>query len=276
MRLGRSGSKGAAQSGLSLAFCFKARLARDRSGPRAREGLMAFLSERQSEPELMDQPGLETVEHRGALAALRRVNWLSRSVPELWKELRKLARGYDQGQPLRVLDIACGGGDVAIRLAIRARRHGLPITIHGCDISETALAVAAEYARRADLAAMEFFRLDVLNEPIPKGFDVIMCSLFLHHLSDADGARVVRAMSLAAHKAILIDDLLRTSLGYALCWVGCRILTQSRIVRIDGPLSVRAAYSRQEVERLIDRCGLAGATIKRHWPERFLLAWEAP
>ncbi len=83
-------------------------------------------------------------------------------------------------------------------------------------------------------------------------------------------------MSLAAHKAVLIDDLLRTKLGYALCWIGCRILTRSRVVRIDGPLSVRAAYSLRDVERLVDRCGLNGATIKRHWPERFLLSWEAP
>ena len=236
---------------------------------------MTLLSDRHCEPELMDQPGLAIAEHRRALRALTRVNWLSRSVSELWKELHRLARKFDQRQPLRVLDIACGGGDVAVRLATRARRLGVPITFHGCDISETALSVAAESAQQADLTEIEFFRLDVLNEPIPEGYDVIMCSLFLHHLSDADGERVVRDMSLAARKAILIDDLLRTKLGYALCWIGCRILTRSRIVRIDGPLSVRAAYSLPDVKSLVDRCGLTGATITRHWPERFLLAWDA-
>lgn len=237
---------------------------------------MTFLSERKCEPELMDQPGLATQEHLRALKALARVNWLSRSVSELWKEIRRLSRSCDQGQPLRVLDVACGGGDVAIRLATRARRLGFSITIHGCDVSETALAVAAGNARRAGLTEMKFFSLDVLNEPLPSGYDVIMCSLFLHHLSDADGERVVRAMSEVAHNAILIDDLLRTRLGYALCWIGCRVLTRSRIVRIDGPRSVRAAYAIPDLERLVNRCGLAGATIKRHWPERFLLSWEAP
>ncbi|MDB5335777.1 MAG: prmC [Planctomycetaceae bacterium] len=237
---------------------------------------MAFLSQRYCEPELMDQPGLATAEHRRALAALRRVNSLSRSIPEIWKELRRLVRDCDQNQPLRVLDMACGGGDVAIRLATRARRLGLPMTIHGCDISETALSVARESAGRAGLSEMEFFRLDVRNDQVPKGYDVVMCSLFLHHLSDADGERVVRAMSVAAHQAVLIDDLLRTKLGYALCWIGCRILSRSRIVRTDGQRSVRAAYSLPEIERLIDRCGLAGATVKTHWPERFLLTWETP
>lgn len=224
----------------------------------------------------MDQPDLAPDEHRRALRALGRVNWLSRSVSELWRELRRLSRDCNRLEPLRVLDIACGGGDVAIRLASRAKRQGRNVVIHGCDISETALSVSREAAQQANLGEMKFFRLDVLNDAIPNGYDVIMCSLFLHHLSDVDGERVVRAMSLAAHKAVLIDDLLRTKLGYALCWIGCRILTRSRVVRVDGPLSVRAAYSPRDVERLVDHCGLAGATIKRHWPERFLLAWEAP
>ena len=237
---------------------------------------MTFLSERQCEPELMDQPGLAPQEHRRALKALARVNRLSSSVAEIWRELRRLSRDFNRLEPLRVLDVACGGGDVAVRLAAQARRLGFPIVIHGCDISETALSTAAELARRAHQDEMRFFRLDVLNEPIPHGYDVIMCSLFLHHLSDADGERVVKAMSLAAHKAVLIDDLLRTKLGYVLCWIGCRLLTRSPIVRVDGPLSIRAAYSLPELERLVVRCGLVGATIKRHWPERFLLAWEAP
>jgi len=224
----------------------------------------------------MDQPGLAQDEHREALAALRRVNRVSRSAAEMWKVLRKLARNCSRQQPLRVLDLACGGGDVAVRLAVQSKRVGLPISIHGCDISPTALTVAHEFAQQSEVGAMEFFRLDVLTDPIPSGYDVIMCSLFLHHLSNTDGERVVKAMSQAAHKAVLVDDLLRTSVGYVLCWLGCRLLTQSRIVRVDGPLSVRAAYSLAEVERLIDRCNLGGAMIRRHWPERFLLAWEAP
>lgn len=235
---------------------------------------MKFLGVRQCEPELMDQPGLDGAEHREALRALKRVNLLSTSVTKLWNELARLASRKTQG-PLRVLDVACGGGDVAVRLAKRARRRGVSLTIHGCDMSPVALTVARESARQAAIPTMEFFQLDVLQEPIPRGYDVIMCSLFLHHLSDADGEQVVKAMSEAAGTAILIDDLQRTTLGYVLCWIGCRILTRSRVVRVDGPLSVRAAYSLTELQTLIERCGLTGATITRHWPQRFLMVWVA-
>ena len=173
-----------------------------------------------------------------------------------------------------VLDLACGGGDIAIRLATRARRLNIPMTIHGCDISPTALQVARAASERAGHSEMEFFHHNALRDPLPQGYDVIMCSLFLHHLAEDEARLVITAMATAARRAILIDDLLRTRLGYALCWIGCRILTLSPIVHVDGPLSVQGAFTVPEVQRLAEQCHLTGVKIQRHFPERFLLSWE--
>ena len=237
---------------------------------------MKFLQHRQRQPELMDQPGLSEAEHRQALAGLRRVNLLSTSVSKIWSALRAWVPTDPQHPPLRVLDVACGGGDVAIRLSARARQHQIPITIDGCDLSPTALQLARETSQRAGLPGMEFFSQDALREPLPQDYDIIMCSLFLHHLDEGDALKLLRAMSTAARKAILIDDLQRTRWGYVLCWVGCRILTRSKIVHTDGPLSVQGAFTIPEVQSLADQCGLHGARIQRHWPQRFLLSWERP
>ena len=224
----------------------------------------------------MDQPGLSDAEHRQALAGLRRVNLLSTSVSKLWSALSSWAPTDPQHPPLRVLDVACGGGDVAIRLATRARQQRMPITIDGCDLSPTALQVAREASQRAGLPEMKFFLQDALHEPLPLGYDIVMCSLFLHHLDEGDALKLMQAMSTAARKAILIDDLRRTRWGYVLCWVGCRLLTRSKIVHVDGPLSVQGAFTIAEVHRLADQCGLPGVQFQRHWPQRFLLAWERP
>ncbi len=234
---------------------------------------MTFLQHRHRQRELMDQPGLSESEHRQALAGLRRVNLLSRSVAKLWSSLHSLAPTDPSMPPLRVLDVACGGGDVAIRLAQRARQQRIPITIDGCDLSPTALQVASQASQQAGLPQMKFFPHDALRDPLPLDYDVIMCSLFLHHLDEGDALHLMRAMSTAARQAILIDDLLRTRWGYALCWVGCRILTRSKIVHVDGPLSVQGAFTIPEVKSLADQSGLHGATIQRHWPQRFLLTW---
>ena len=68
--------------------------------------------------ELMDQPGLDEQLHRKALRGLRRVNWFSRSSGILWSAILGLARQVES-RPLRVLDIACGGGDVTMAIADR-------------------------------------------------------------------------------------------------------------------------------------------------------------
>ena len=47
-------------------------------------------------------------------------------------------------------------------------------------------------------------------------------------------------------------------------WCGLRILTRSRICHIDGPLSVRAAFTLQEMQELATRAELTGATLTRH------------
>ena len=111
------------------------------------------------EPELMDDPGLPEAEHVVALAALARINAVSRTSEQL---ARSVASRFDarsrpaasppnspRNAPLKVIDVACGGGDVTIGLAARLARlaglrgHAAPEVI-GIDLSE----VAVERARR--------------------------------------------------------------------------------------------------------------------------------
>jgi 2-polyprenyl-3-methyl-5-hydroxy-6-metoxy-1,4-benzoquinol methylase len=233
--------------------------------------LFAALTHRQLEPELMDQPQTDRVAHKAALDGLRRVNRLCSSTGLLWKALRKLAGR--RNEPLRVLDLGSGGGDVITRLSARAQRAGVPIVLHGCDMSDSAVSIASEAAERAG-ADVFFFRQDVLTDGIPTGYDVVMCSLFLHHFDNETAQPLLTRMRDAAGTAVFVDDLLRTKLGYPLCWAGCRILSRSPMVHYDGPQSVRAAFTLAEARKLFSEAGYHGATFRRHWPERFLMQWN--
>ena len=101
-----------------------------------------------------------------------------------------------------------------------------------------------------------------------------MCTLFLHHLSSEDARGLLQRMRHSARRLVLVDDLCRNRVGYVLAWAGGRLLTRSEIVHTDGPLSVRAAFTIEEVRQLAHDAGLIGARIRRHWPERFLLSWK--
>lgn len=234
---------------------------------------MLGVKERVRKPELMDQPGLDPVLHRRALAGLRRVNRVSGTVGQFWQPIRQLAAEFP-GRTIRVLDLASGGGDVALGLAGLARRGNLSIEVHGCDISPVAVQHAEEQARRAGLESARFFLHDALGGPLPEDYDVVICSLFLHHLEQRDVIKVLQRMAEGTKYLVLVDDLRRSALGYAMAWVGCRLLTRSPIVHTDGPRSVEAAFTLDEVARLAEQAGLSDARLTCHWPERFLLKWR--
>jgi SAM-dependent methyltransferase len=236
------------------------------------------LAERRREPEVMDQPGLDHGRHRQALDGLARINWVSASSLSLWPPVRDLCRkrrAAGDRRPVRVLDVATGGGDVPVRLWRRANRHGLPLEVSGCDKSPVAIDYARARARRRG-AAVAFFPLDVLAEPLPTGFDVVTCSLFLHHLGEGEAVALLRQMRAAAGSLALVNDLVRSRAGWWLAWAGSRLLTRSPVVRFDGPVSVAAAFTGSEALALARRAGWEGATVRRRWPFRFLLKWERP
>lgn len=222
----------------------------------------------------MDQPGVDREAHRRALDGLRTTNAVSRTSQVIWRGIRELNIAGHNGRPLRILDIATGGGDVLIGVAKLAARHGVAVEAHGCDINPTAVEYAQRVANQAVQSGTKFFKLNVLVDALPDDYDVLMCALFFHHLSDHDARELLRRMGQSARRCVLVDDLCRTRVGYVYAWAGGRLLTRSRIVHTDAPLSVRAAYTTAEFGQLAEDAGLRNAHIRRHWPQRFLMSWK--
>jgi 2-polyprenyl-3-methyl-5-hydroxy-6-metoxy-1,4-benzoquinol methylase len=246
---------------------------------------MGFLRKRRRRPEIMDQPGLNPADHDRALDGLARINLVSRSAGILWPPLAALSRELGS-RPLRLLDLATGAGDVPIRLWQWAKRAGLSWAVSGCDVSPVAVEHARRRAAKAG-AAINFFVRDALQGPALRGYDAVTCSLFLHHLDDQEGRDLLRRMAGLAGpdgagvagepaRLVLVNDLVRSLSGLALAHLGTRLLSRSRIVHVDGPRSVEAAFTLGEVQALAEQAGLHGATVSRRWPCRYLLGWRRP
>jgi 2-polyprenyl-3-methyl-5-hydroxy-6-metoxy-1,4-benzoquinol methylase len=154
-----------------------------------------------------------------------------------------------------------------------ARRAGVHLEIHGLDASPRAVEFAARRAA-AEQAAIHFSVLDVLTGPLPGGFDVVTCSLFLHHLAEEQGVLLLQAMAKATQHIVLVNDLRRCGSGLALAHLAAWTLTGSGVVRVDGARSVRAAFTVVEAAALARAAGLKGAIVERRWPFRFLLSWQ--
>ncbi len=231
------------------------------------------LRPRDLQPELMDDPALPAEEHRRALAGLARLNSFSNSVGVLWPSVKRLAR--ELGRPIKILDVATGGGDVPLGLCARAKRAGVEVEVHACDISPVALETAAARTRAAG-ATVHYFPADALGEPLPTGFDIVTCSLFLHHLSDDDAVVLLARLAAATECLVLVNDLSRSRWNLGLVWTATRLLTRSPVVHIDGPSSVLAAFTSSEAAVLALRAGLTGAIVETRFPCRWLLTWRKP
>ncbi|MFZ4733959.1 MAG: methyltransferase domain-containing protein [Pirellulales bacterium] len=226
------------------------------------------------QPELMDDPGISPIDHLDALRALARINGVSRTAARLAAKAGViLATGSGATGTALVVDVACGGGDVTLELARRLqRRHGPRIRVVGLDVSARAI----ERCRR--LAAGQrvpptFAVHDVIADGCPP-CDVVVNSLFLHHLDDTTASRILGDMATAARRGVIVSDLVRSRVGLALAVVGTTLLASSRVARVDGPLSVRAARTPREYRRLCTDAGLQRAVIRRTWPERVLIEWR--
>jgi 2-polyprenyl-3-methyl-5-hydroxy-6-metoxy-1,4-benzoquinol methylase len=225
-------------------------------------------------PELMDDPDLPETDHFEALVALGRINAVSLTASHLAAAVERRLAGGTRPGPVTVVDVACGGGDVTISLAARlARRLGREgVRVVGIDKSPRALERAARLAAGRDLP-LEFTVSDVTTAACPP-CDVAVTSLFLHHLDDDEATTLLRTMAAAARAGIVVSDLVRSRLGLALAVVGTTVLSGSRIARIDGPASVRAARTPEEYRQLCTAAGLDGPRLRRAWPERVLIEWS--
>ncbi len=229
---------------------------------------------RNRQPELMDQPDLEPDRFVGALVGLRRINRVTRSARILWPDLGESARRHS-GRTIRVLDVACGGGDVVVDLWRRARRTGLPMELDGCDISPLAVQHAQDFAVSAG-AKVSFFALDITKDDLPDGYDVIMCSFFLHHLPGRDASEFLRQAAAKARDRVLVHDLARSAAGYLFAKYGVLFLLCNDVCRVDGPRSVEAAFTPGEAEALLREAGLDGGEVAPRFPYRYLLRWVKP
>jgi 2-polyprenyl-3-methyl-5-hydroxy-6-metoxy-1,4-benzoquinol methylase len=160
----------------------------------------------------MDQPNLEAHLHSEALVGLKRINALSGSARIFWPFLRETGKrlGF---RKLRVLDLACGGGDVLVRLWCKANKEKVSIEFAGCDISPFAVSQAQAFAK-SNGANIDFFVCNVIDDPIPQNYDVLMNSLFLHHLDEGQGIAFLSQMAKGTSSTILVQDLVRSIPGY--------------------------------------------------------------
>jgi len=223
------------------------------------------MHERSLTPELMDDPTLREEEHTRALHGLSRLNRFSLASAPIAQAIRQRVSPGN----LTILDVASGSGDVA-HAVYRKLRDRYVCQFFLADISPHALRIAQ--ARFAD-TPVETYCIDAIHDSLPTA-DVIVCSLFLHHLTDHDCVQLLRSMSASTRRLIVISDLRRSTYGTTLARIVPKLLSTSPIVHTDALKSARAAFTVPELQSIATKAQLANIQITRILPSRLLLTSE--
>jgi SAM-dependent methyltransferase len=222
----------------------------------AREGL--DFSRRAELSEWMDEP-CSREELRACLRDLARVNrWFLAYRPVLqW--LDRVARHAERG-PLRILDVGCGYGDGLRRIERWARQRGVAVELTGLDLNEDAIAIAAEASGAG--SAIRWVAANVFEYQASESVDVVVSSLFTHHLRDDEVVRFVRWMESQAQTGWLINDLSRAPIPYHLFRWFSRAAGLHPFVQHDGPVSFLRAFVADDWRRLCGEAGLTSGEIE--------------
>jgi SAM-dependent methyltransferase len=216
-------------------------------------------------PELMDDPSCPPDELAADLRDLARMNRVLGSHGFVRRFLDAAVRarngqGPRAGAALQVLDVATGGADIPAAVSAWARARGLRVRVAGVDRHPAAVRIAAGWARGDP--AVSLIRADASALPFrPKSLDVCLCSLALHHFHPAARAAFLRQLDRLARVGFLVVDLLRSPAAYAGVWCLTR-LSRNRLMRHDGPVSVRRAMSWPEYRNCVAEAAVPGLGLE--------------
>lgn len=225
------------------------------------------------DPELMDNTGIAPDIVRNNLNDLRRVNSFLGGVKLTIEGLEHLTADFEPGDEIAMLDVATGAVDIPKQLLPWAQERGLIPRIVATDINPESLAIAAENVPPEIQLAVA----DGRNLPFPdKSFDIVLCSLALHHLDPDDAVQMLSEMNRIARHGVVVNDLVRCWHGYMGAWLFSRMLTPpGSLGRHDAPCSVRRAYTRREMVNMAKEAGFSRGIFDSYLGYRVAMAIQS-
>jgi len=214
---------------------------------------------------MMDRPQPVSAELERDLESLRQLNRRFGSYRLILGFMRRWIRPSAR---MRVVDLATGSGDIPRLIADYARRIGAGVEIDALDQQRATLEVATKLS--AGYPEISYREGNILEWNSGGTYDVVLCTLALHHFSDENAVSLLRRCCKLSRRFVLVSDLRR---GFFL-QIGVYLLTalifREPMTCFDARLSAQRAFSFSEMCDLAVRAGWENF---RH--ERFRFARQA-
>ncbi|RAN71945.1 methyltransferase [Bacillus sp. SRB_336] len=209
---------------------------------------MRFLRERAVDAvEDMDRPDCDAVRLERTYAQFPLVN----AVVSGWHGAyrRRIRPLLSPATATTLLDIGCGGGDIARKLAGWAARDSLLLDITAIDPDQRALDFATSRSPHPRLAFRRAFSADLVGEGA--SFDLVISNHMLHHLTPAELQGLLADSEVLARRAVIHSDIARSPAAYVLFGAGTAPFFPGSFIRRDGLTSIRRSYTAAELRAVV-------------------------
>jgi SAM-dependent methyltransferase len=210
---------------------------------------------------------------RACLHDLAEANRVTFAYRATLRWLGQFASSANAETPLHLIDIGCGGGDMLRTIERWAALKQIPLRLTGIDTNPDCIRAAAEFTppeSKIQWVTGSAYTFDAFFQPV----DLVISSLFTHHLQNDEILRFLRWMEQTARRGWFINDLYRNPVAY----FGFKALSAAaawhRFVRHDGPVSIRRGFLPREWRAYLKDSGFSAASfrIESHWPARLCVA----
>ena len=227
---------------------------------------MPDFSTRSILPEKMDEPDVVPEEVNKALHELEVVNkWLG-GYDVVLGALNKLPLE----NPITIMDIGCGGGDMLRKIARWAEKKGKKVNLIGVDRNPLMTAYASRTSN--EHPAISYITADAFDDVLlNEKADITMNSLFCHHFDNKELISLITRMKQLAKQYVIINDLHRHPVAYYSIQLLTRLFSGSNLVKYDGPLSVARSLTRKEWQSILSQAGINNYQLRWMWAWRWQL-----
>lgn len=230
---------------------------------------MSFLvntTYRTQKEEIMDDFSIEGPILNDALDKLATINKLLGGNGLTLNGLKILLKNKAKVQPIRIVDLGCGGGDILREIAKYGKDEGFNFLLIGVDANKNTTDYAAKLS--TDYENVKFVHADVFSEEFKAmEYDIVIMTLFLHHFKEVHLLELVSHLLKNAKMGVVVNDLHRHWLAYYLFKL-ITIPVKNEMIIEDGLTSVLRGFKRKELINLSTQLNIK-YQIKWKWAFRY-------
>lgn len=223
---------------------------------------------RTNQPEIMDDFDLKGNILKDALDKIAKINQLLGGNKLTLEGVKNILKQNEIHKKISIVDVGCGNGDMLRTLADYLEENGIKCKLIGIDANK----FAVNYARKLSIhyPNIKYRCEDIFDAEFEKlEYDIVLCTLTLHHFKDAEIVRLLKVFKANAKMGIVINDLQRSPISYRLFQVLCFVFRLNDMSREDGLVSILRGFKKPELEAFSRKLRFKKYSIEWKWAFRY-------